>query len=180
MRDRFRTGRPRVRSAHLAGWLFADLLLVLALVAMGDQGDPVAAARATATPAATATATATATADASATASETPRPTPTPTGPRGVEHDAVTVDVTGDSSDTAGLVAQIRAATERYAGRQAAVVLTFGSNRDPGAGQAYAHTVNGLLAQARPEMFRGTTTRDFISLTDNPRHASLEIYFYTG
>ncbi len=59
-------------------------------------------------------------------------------------------------------------------------VLTFGSNRDPGAGQAYAHTVNGLLAQARPEMFRGTTARDFISLADNPRHASLEIYFYTG
>ncbi|WP_327677933.1 hypothetical protein [Kitasatospora sp. NBC_00458] len=174
MRDRFRAGRPRVRGAHLAGWLFADLLLVLALVAMGDQGDPVAAARATATP------TPTAGASATATASATPPPAPTPTGPRGVEHDAVTVDVTGDPSDTAGLAAQIRAGTERYAGRQAAVVLTFGSNRDPGVGQAYAHTVNGLLAQARPEMFQGTTTRDFISLTDNPRHASLEIYFYTG
>ncbi|MER5350391.1 hypothetical protein ABT093_08680 [Kitasatospora sp. NPDC002551] len=171
MRGRFRTARPRIRGVHLAGWLFADMLLVLALVAMGDQGDPVAAERAaapTATPSATATATA------------APSATPTPTGPRGVEHDPVTVDVSGDSSDTAGLAAQIRAATERYTGRQAAVVLTFGSNRDPGAGQAYAHTVNGLLAQARPEMFRGTTTRDFISLADNPRHASLEIYFYTG
>ncbi|MEV6972899.1 hypothetical protein [Kitasatospora sp. NPDC093806] len=170
MRDRFRTGRPRLRGVHLAGWLFADMLLVLALVAMGDQGDPVAAERAAATPTAT----------PSATASATPRPTPTPTAPRGVEHDPVTVDVTGDSSDTAGLAAQIRKATERYAGRQAAVVLTFGSNRDPGVGQAYAHAVNGLLAQARPDMFQGTTTRDFISLADNPRHASLEIYFYTG
>ncbi|MFE7560332.1 hypothetical protein [Kitasatospora sp. NPDC057500] len=174
MRGRFRTARPRARGVHLAGWLFADMLLVLALVAMGDQGDPMAAERATAAP--------TATPDASATATTAAAPgtTPTPTGPRGVEHDPVTVDVGGDSSDTGGLVAQIRAATERYAGRQAAVVLTFGSNRDPGVGQAYAHTVNGLLAQARPEMFRGTTTRDFISLADNPRHASVEIYFYTS
>ncbi|WP_380278716.1 hypothetical protein [Kitasatospora purpeofusca] len=170
MRGRFRTARPRARGVHLAGWLFADMLLVLALVAMGDQGDPVAAERAVAAP--------TATPSASATAG--PSATPTPTGPRGVEHDPVTVDVSGDASDTAGLTAQIRTATERYAGRQAAVVLTFGSNRDPGVGQAYAHTVNGLLAQARPEMFQGTTTRDFISLADNPRHASLEIYFYTG
>ncbi|MGY0462131.1 hypothetical protein ACW14Y_18010 [Kitasatospora sp. cg17-2] len=172
MRGRFRTARPGPRGTHLVGWLFADMLLVLALVAMGDQGDPVAAERAAATPAATP--------GASPTASASPVPTPAPTGPRGVEHDPVTVDVAGDSSDTAGLAAQIRAATEPYAGRQAAVVLTFGSNRDPGAGQAYAHTVNGLLAQARPEMFRGTTARDFISLADNPRHASLEIYFYTG
>ncbi|MFB7472203.1 hypothetical protein [Kitasatospora sp. NPDC056184] len=171
MRGRFRTARPRARGVHLAGWLFADMLLVLALVAMGDQGDPVAAERAAA-------AEPTATPSASATAG--PGSTPTPTGPRGVEHDPVTVDVGGDASDTAGLTAQIRAATERYTGRQAAVVLTFGSNRDPGLGQAYAHAVNGLLAQARPEMFRGTTTRDFISLADNPRHASLEIYFYTG
>ncbi len=172
MRGRFRSTRPRPRGVHLAGWLFADMLLVLALVAMGDQGDPVAAERAAAAP--------TATPSASATTSAAPAPAPTPTGPRGVEHDPVTVDVTGDSSDTAGLTAQIRAATEPYAGRQAAVVLTFGSNRDPGIGQAYAHAVNGLLAQARPEMFRGTTTRDFLSLADNPRHASLEIYFYTG
>ncbi|MFF8771513.1 hypothetical protein [Kitasatospora sp. NPDC015120] len=173
MRGRFRTARrPRARGVHLAGWLFADMLLVLALVAMGDQGDPVAARRAVATP--------TATAEPSATTGATPTATPTPAGPRGVEHDPVTVDVSGESSDADGLTAQIRAATERYAGRQAAVVLTFGSNRDPGLGQAYAHTVNGLLAQARPEMFRGTTTRDFISLADNPRHASLEIYFYTG
>ncbi|MFF2657013.1 hypothetical protein ACFVUH_06560 [Kitasatospora sp. NPDC058032] len=172
MRGRFRTARPRARGVHLAGWLFADMLLVLALVAMGDQGDPVAAERAATGPSATPS--------ASATADGTPSAAPTPTGPRGVEHDPVTVDVSGDGSDTAGLAAQVRAATERYAGRQAAVVLTFGSNRDPGVGQAYAHTVNGLLAQARPEMFRGTTTRDFISLADNPRHASLEIYFYTG
>ncbi|MFE7189021.1 hypothetical protein [Kitasatospora sp. NPDC057541] len=172
MRGRFRPARPRARGVHLAGWLFADMLLVLALVAMGDQGDPVAAERAAAGPSASPS--------ASATADATPSAAPTPTGPRGVEHDPVTVDVSGDASDAAGLAAQVRAATERYAGRQAAVVLTFGSNRDPGVGQAYAHTVNGLLAQARPEMFRGTTTRDFISLADNPRHASLEIYFYTG
>ncbi|MFC5665476.1 hypothetical protein ACFP3U_21175 [Kitasatospora misakiensis] len=174
MRGRFRRTRPKARGVHLAGWLFADMLLVLALVAMGDQGDPVAAERAAAAPTTVPSASATESAPASAT------PTPTPTGPRGVEHDPVTVDVTGDSSDAAGLTAQIRAATEPYAGRQAAVVLTFGSNRDPGVGQAYAHAVNGLLGQARPEMFRGTTTRDFLSLADNPRHASLEIYFYTG
>lgn len=173
MTSRLRRTAPRSRGLHLAGWLFADMLLVLALIAMGDQGDPVAARRATAG--------ASPSPSPSATGSEVPSAPPSPTnpGPRGVEHDPVTVDVSGDGGDAAGLAAQIRTATEQYAGRQAAVVLTFGSNRDPGVGQAYAHTVNALLEQARPEMFRGTTTRDFISLADNPRHASLEIYFYT-
>ena len=33
----------RFNPLHLAGWLFADMLLVLALVSMGDRGDPLAA-----------------------------------------------------------------------------------------------------------------------------------------
>ncbi|WP_431679119.1 hypothetical protein [Kitasatospora sp. KL5] len=160
-----RPGRARADGLAMAGWLFADMLLVLALVAMGDQGDPVAAERG-------------ARPSPSAPTGPSPSASPSPvsTGPRGVEHDPVTIRVSGD--DTAA-TAQIRAATEAHRGRRAAVVLTFGSNRDPGLGQAYAHTVNGLLPQARPEMFAGATTRDFISLEDNPRHASLEIYFYT-
>ncbi|WP_234443384.1 hypothetical protein [Streptomyces sp. NRRL B-24484] len=167
------TRRPRparVRAGlGMAGWLFADMLLVLALVAMGDQGDPVAAERAVhpSLPASP---------HPGASTGGPASPSPTGNGPRGVEHDPVTVRVSGDE---AAATEQIRAATEAYRGRQAAVVLTFGSNRDPGLGQAYAHTVNGLLPQARPEMFAATTTRDFISLEDNPRHASLEIYFYT-
>ncbi|MEV8096691.1 hypothetical protein [Kitasatospora sp. NPDC085879] len=163
-------GRART-GLGMAGWLFADMLLVLALVAMGDQGDPVAAER-SAHPSAAPSESPSASPSAGAPAS----PSPTSTGPRGVEHDPVTVQVSGDET---AATAQIRTATEAYPGRQAAAVLTFGSNRDPGLGQAYAHTVNGLLPQARPEMFAATTTRDFISLEDNPRHASLEIYFYT-
>ncbi|MFE2914682.1 hypothetical protein [Kitasatospora indigofera] len=173
MSGRFRRPATGSRTLHLAGWLFADMLLVLALIAMGDQGDPIAAEQAAVKAARLSTV------PSAGSASPSASPSPVSTGPRGVEHDPVTVDVAGDGADAAGLAAQIRGATERYAGRQAAVVLTFGSNRDPGAGQAYAHAVNGLLAQARPEMFQGATTRDFISLADNPRHASLEIYFYT-
>ena len=71
------------------------------------------------------------------------------------------------------------AVTDRYRGRTAAIVLTFGRNRDPGQGKAYAHAVNAQLDRARPEMFRDTTTRDFIDLGGSGGHADLEIYFYT-
>ncbi|MFD9124464.1 hypothetical protein [Kitasatospora sp. NPDC059571] len=168
MRRRTAQRRPAPTGLPLAGWLFADMLLVLALVAMGDQGDPLAAAG-TAGPAAGPSASATG-------QSPSPAPSPSSTGPRGVEHDPVVIQVSGDGDRAAD---QVRAETEPYRDRQAAVVLTFGSNRDPAAGQAYAHTVNAVLDRARPEMFHDTTTRDFISLEDNPGHASLEIYFYT-
>ncbi|MGX2995810.1 hypothetical protein JNUCC64_16230 [Streptomyces sp. JNUCC 64] len=158
------SARPRrYHPLHLAGWLFADLLLVLALVAMGDQGDPVKAA-------------------------EGKRPGPSasadgqskkrPKGPRAVNRKPVRVSLTAASGDTDRIVRRLRAVTAPHQGRQAAFVLTFGRHPDPGAGGAYANRVNSLLAKARPGMFEGTTTRDFWK-GGAPGSADLEIYFYS-
>ncbi|MFJ8011236.1 hypothetical protein [Streptomyces sp. NPDC096339] len=163
--------RPRFTPLHLAGWLFADMLLVLALVAMGDQGDPVKAAEADKN----------SRASASPSASPSPGPTasPTPTGPRAVERTAVELSVDGDASDTDRILRQLRDRTGQYQGRTAAFVLTFGRNPEVGGGVEYARRINGLLAKARPEMFSGATTRDFFVQGSSGGRADIEIYFYT-
>jgi hypothetical protein len=157
---------PRFNPLHLAGWLFADMLLVLALVAMGDQGDPLAA-EAGAPP------------KASGSAKPGPSKSARPQGPRAVTRTPVKVSIDAAPGDTARIQARLRAVTARYEGRQAAFVLTFGRHSDPGAGGDYAHEVNSLLEKARPQMFAGATTRDFWKGGASGGHADLEIYFYT-
>ncbi|CAL9640514.1 hypothetical protein SUDANB176_06333 [Streptomyces sp. enrichment culture] len=157
--------RFRFTPLHLAGWLFADMLLVLALVSMGDRGDPLAA-QADARP------------SKPAVVKPSPEPSPTPTGPRSVARKPVKVRLTAAVGDTTRMVKQLRAATARYEEREAAFVLTFGQAQEPGAGQAYAREVNKALRKAQPDMFTDATTRDFWS--DGPSgSADLEIYFYT-
>ncbi|MFE0511215.1 hypothetical protein [Streptomyces sp. NPDC058964] len=137
------------------------MLLVLALVSMGDRGDPLAA-RPAAHPSPSAAA----------------KPSPTPTGPRSVERKPVKLHVTAATGDTTRMVKELRAATHRYEGRDAAFVLTFGKAPDPGAGQAYAREINKSLHKARPDMFTDATTRDFWNGGVSGA-ADLEIYFYT-
>ncbi|WP_255308239.1 hypothetical protein [Streptomyces marincola] len=161
-----RRGRPRRRMGlmALAGWLFADLLLVLALVSMSGQADPLAAGEPD---------------------PEVPEPTepadppaepPEPEGPRGVERDPVQFEVRG--TDPAWLVEQIAAATEAWEGREAAFVLTFGGSR---GGTGYAGRVNSLLNEARPDMFSPDITReDFHDLGQPANSARLWVYFYTA
>jgi hypothetical protein len=152
----------------LAGWLFADLLLVLALVAMGGQPDPLAAQAAHATPSASR--------GASPRPSHTkPKPRPTPRGPRAVEKRSVRFTVHG--ADRGALVRQLQRATKGYRKRKAAIVLTFGGGA---AGEEYAAKVNSLLTAARPGLFpRGTTTRDYLNLSGPSDTATLEVFFYT-
>lgn len=153
----------RFTPLHLAGWLFADMLLVLALVAMGDQGDPVKVAEAS--------------------PPGTPKPSasasPSHTGPRAVLRTPVKLSIDAPPGDKDRIVTLLRRATARHAGRQAAFVLTFGRHPDPGPGGAYAHDVNSLLEKARPEMFKGATTRDFWKGGPAGGHADIEIYFYS-
>lgn len=162
--------RPRARLGMLAlaGWLFADLLLVLALVSMSGQPDPLAA-EPSASPSAP---------------EETEEPEepeepgespPEPEQPRSVEQEYVEFGVGGGG---AGLVEQIAEATEQWEGRQAAFVMTFGGSQD---GTRYAGQVNAAIHRANPEMFpRGTTTEDFHDLSEPPRTATVRVYFYTG
>ncbi|MER5474084.1 hypothetical protein ABZX90_40505 [Streptomyces sp. NPDC002935] len=154
----------RFQPLHMAGWLFADMLLVLALVAMGDQGDPQAAEKRPAP-----------SSSAAAAAKRKPRHT----GPRAVVRTPVKVAVDAAAGDEDGIVRALRGATARYQGRRAAFVLTFGRHTDPGAGGRYAHEVNALLEKARPDMFHAATTRDFWKGGASSGHADIEIYFYT-
>lgn len=157
---------PRFNVLHLAGWLFADMLLVLALVAMGDQGDPIAAKEAEK-------------GRDKPSASASPKPSKTPKGPRAVMRKPVKVSIKAPSGDRDRIVDKLRDVTAPYKGRQAAIVLTFGEHADPGPGQAYARQVNSALSKARPDMFGGTTTRDFWQGGSSAGRAEIEIYFYT-
>ncbi|UXY31075.1 hypothetical protein [Streptomyces sp. HUAS TT20] len=160
-----RRSRFRFTPLHLAGWLFADMLLVLALVSMGDRGDPLAARAA-------------AHRSPSAAGKPSPEPSRTPSGPRSVERKPVKVHVTAAVGDTTRMVKQLHAATARYKSRTAAFVLTFGQAPEPGDGQAYAREINKSLRKARPGMFADATTRDFWN-GGAAGAADLEIYFYT-
>ncbi|TXL85877.1 hypothetical protein EW053_29330 [Streptomyces sp. IB2014 016-6] len=146
----------------LAGWLFADLVLVLALVSMADRPDPLAA-RPAAGP-------------SSGSPSPSPSPTPSPVGPRSVELKPQQIRVKGGASKD--IVAQINKGTKKWPGRTAALVLTFGGSQ---GGTEYAHRVNSLLSKARPEMFsKKTATDDFHDLGEPSNTAIIRIYFYTS
>lgn len=161
---RYRGGRRsrRIGTMVLAGWLFADLLLVLVLVSMGDQADPLVA-RPRPSP------------TASPTKSPTPKPSPSPTGPRSVEKNPLKFKVSG--SRDGDLIGQIKKKTDGSAKRNAALVLTFGGS---GSGTEYAHRVNRLLNRARSSMFtKDTGTEDFHDLSERSSTAELWVYFYT-
>ncbi|WP_063761354.1 hypothetical protein [Streptomyces sp. NRRL B-1347] len=157
MTPRRRQRGTRVAGVVLAGWLFADLLLVLALVSMADRPDPLAA-----------------------------RPEPSggadapaerkPTGPPSVAREPEEFRVKGD--DKTSLVRQIGRETRKWEGRRAALVLTFGGG--PG-GTEYAHLVNSQLAKGRPAMFSGkTATDDFHDLSTRASTAVVRVYFFTA
>jgi hypothetical protein len=152
----------------LVGWLFADLVLIIALVAFGTQkGDPELLAQSRES--------------ARKGSSASPRPSPKPSrpsGPRSVEKSSVKIGVGGSprGGGAERMVRQIRDRTKRWDGREAAMVLTFGGGQ---AGSDYAHSVNRLLHRARPKMFVKPTTRDFHDLGGPVGRARLEIYFYT-
>jgi hypothetical protein len=149
----------------LAGWLFADLLLVLALLALGGQADPLAA-KAAQKPHPS----------PSASSSPKPKPKPSPTGPRSVVKARYTFKVSG--TEASSVIGQIRQATAGHASEQAAFVLTFGGTQ---AGTAYARKVNGLLHRARPAMFnQDTATEDFLNLNSPANTAELWVYYYTS
>lgn len=148
-------GPPGV--VKLAGWLFADLVLVLALVTMADRPDPLAVTGPGA-------------------GHPSPTVSPTPTGPRSLVKKAESFEVSGD--DDASLVKQISANTGTWSGREAALVMTFGGGE---GGTSYARRVNSLLRRARSSMFTAqTATEDFHDLSEPASTARLTVYFYTS
>ncbi|MEU9081355.1 hypothetical protein [Streptomyces sp. NPDC048357] len=153
-------GRPG--GTYLAGWLFADLLLVIVLVVLGSE---VPAAAPDPNPTPTATPTAPATTDPA----RSPSPTPSGTSrPGGLDPVTASVSIRLDPDDliagrpagTAELTRQVTQEIKRHAGRTAAFVMVFGTVRtgsggsvDTGRSDTYATAVARLLPQAAPEFF---------------------------
>ncbi|MEC4570324.1 hypothetical protein [Streptomyces virginiae] len=154
------SGRPG--GTYLAGWLFADLLLVIVLVVLGSE---MPAADPHPDPEPTATATATATPDPS----RSPSPTRSDTSrPGGLDPVTVSIGIrldpdaliAGRPSETAELTRQVTREIKRYEGRTAAFVMVFGTVRtssggsvDTGRSDEYATAVARQLPQAAPRFF---------------------------
>ncbi|WP_194908269.1 hypothetical protein [Catenulispora rubra] len=174
---------PRERTlVALVGWLFADLMLVIMIVALGSQKDPELAVKAQPKP--TATPTPTHSTPTTSTPSSKPSPSPTTStarvGPQSVDKAPVqfTVD---DSGGTPQLTTELKNQLKPYHGRHAGFVLTFGWGPDPQADTAYATSIDHLLTTIDPAMFPSDTVlRPFVDLDHaNTGTAEIQIYFYT-
>ena len=164
----------------LAGWLFADLMLVIMVVAMASDADPLAD-QAPSRPIAH-----------SASPKPSPSPSPSPTGLRTLDLRPVIIHIDGPGDSDQSLIDQIQAKLAQQAGRQAGMVLTFGDGPCLSPDTDYATRVNGLLgrvdAQLLPTMFPPSTVmRPFISgggggscYDQAATGADLNIYYYTS
>lgn len=174
----------RTGSQALAGWLFADLLLVFALMMLGTQtgqADPKK-------PGPTVTTTSLAT--------TTSTPAPTTTRPVGVEqqpHKLVVdtsaralVGASGSDADRirASVLQQIQdqLRAQNIEGRRAAIVLSFGIAPTVGAGKPYAVAVNEAVRVGLPKVFGGAVIRDYWGAPkEHPTgFVELELYLFTS
>ncbi len=144
----------------LAGWLFADLLLVLFLIGMGSvPSAPTAVPTPTPTP--------------TPSASPTPTPTPTPEAPLGLDRTPVTLTIRVNAGALLNPATRPAAATdiqrqiaeeaERAGFRDvtAGMVLIWGFSPDVNEGIRIAEMVGGELAGANPGIFQNATHRAF-------------------
>ncbi|MFD8420719.1 hypothetical protein [Streptomyces sp. NPDC059466] len=155
----------RATVPYLAGWLFADVLLVIVLVVLGGERAPhdrTAAQDASPAP--------TPSARRSPSPEPTVTPTPTPTQrarPGGLDpatrsitvHTDADALVAGSKSAKADLERQVADGIERFKGRTAAFVMVFGTVHgaggavDSGRSDAYATAVARLLPRTEPAFF---------------------------
>lgn len=156
----------------MAGWLFADLMLVLFVVGLGSQ--------ATAYPAPLPT----------PTASSTPTPTPTPTRPPALSKKPVTVNVKVDFADLLGTgAARARAADKlkndvsrglkkrHLASDRAGMVLVWAYHDDVDYGLRVSQAVASQLPKASKSFFGDTSIRTFWrGARGHSSRVDLEIY----
>lgn len=143
----------------LAGWLFADLALLLFIITVviaadfpAAEADPPEAAAPTSSEA-------------------TEEPSPSPTAEPGVESEPhvfyVDTDaaglVGGDAEAENGLIEALRADFDALAaqGYTVGFALTFGGADDPGYGGDIAEAANKVMAGAFPGLFGDAPTRHF-------------------
>lgn len=182
----------------LSGWLYADLLLGLAMLffVFNTVGvEPPAeldSPRPTPTASPTLTPTLTPTAFAEATKTPTPRPTNTPVPPNVLSPEAfefsfrVNADrlLQGDKSEQDRVRQEIRSALNQYVGkRKAGFVLTFGTSNVLDEGTRLSREMNRLLVEVLPEVFDTSVRRDFLQFSNDRAlrgQIKVEIYFFTG
>lgn len=145
----------------MAGWLFADLALLLFIITVAVAADfpaedTAVAEEATASP---------------SPSPSPPEPSPTPTAEPGVEPEPRVFYV---DTDAAGIVSGddkavgdlVDALDEDFAalvdqGYKVGFALTFGGAADPGYGGDIAESANEALVKAFPELFGDAPTRHF-------------------
>ena len=166
-----RTRSSRIGLDSMAGWLFADLLLVLFLVGLGTE--------------------LTATADPVPPPMEepAPKPEPEPESPPGMRLDAelVQFDVNADALLADGTAEQkterdrvsklIRRITDDLKDSRAAMVILWGQAREPQRGQDLARAVQPLLQVARPDVF-GENASKALWNGKNPQDGRVELEIY--
>ncbi len=166
MRPSRRSPRPGDSSSplSLAGWLFADLALLLFIITVAVAADfpPVDAEAA---------------AEASASPSESPSPTPepSPTVEPGVQSEPIVyyIDsdasglIDGDKGTAQDLVAALQddIAALVADGYTVGFAMTFGGAVEPGVGGAMAEAANEILVAAFPEFFGDAPTRAYWTST---------------
>jgi len=177
--SRARLGARRIGLDSMAGWLFADLLLVLFVVALGmeltvtPEPEPKPSPTVEATP--------------------TPEAEPEPEGPPGMQLDPVeyTIPVDGDAllglagverkaAELERLSSDLQRQTEQLAGQRAAMVIIWGVADSVGRGNSLAREFNPLLRTTRPEVFDDFAVKELWDGRDDgePEAVTLEIYLF--
>jgi hypothetical protein len=187
MLDRHRR-RTRPDLLGIVGWVFADLLLGLAIVFLATQpGDPTAVERADALKHSSEPTTTT---SPSATTTEATTTTTTALPP-GVdsENACFRIDVDPQALERddylAAVTDQLRQRLDEAGleNRQAGIVLAFGVAQDPREGKAIAEALNGVILDRLPGNFGGAARRAFWDGQpgQNPRGSVMvNVYAITG
>lgn len=195
--------RPVIRDTFsIAGWLFADLLLGLAMLflvfnTVGSSAALIPTPTVTRTPTLLPTTTANVTTPVVLSPTATPQPTRTPTLPPapteqiGLDTEAYqcvfTLDPDGLYNDRPTVISQMRAHFDRcfeskIGTRVAGAVITLGYHSSTNSGYSLATRVNQELAATYPEMFTGSVMRSFGWYSSSLQQQGLfqiDVYFYS-
>lgn len=166
------SGRP----LQLAGWLFADLMLVLFLVGFAANElspPPPEAAAATAGP------------SASVSAFASPSPSPSPPAKQGLSLEpkkyAIQTNGLQTQADADAFLAALSAnlRTDRLDNRRAGLLLTFGAISPPNEGTNLATRANTIMINGL-ETFRDAQSRNYWDGKAPRGTVTVEIFFFSA
>lgn len=153
----------------VAGWLFADSLLMLMVIGMASEpAVPLAVKQATPVP------------SASVPAVPAPSGTAKSARPPAVEQKPVVVVLPRGATEKA--VLRTAFGVQLRSRRRAAFVLTFGTAVRPGDGVQRARAVNARLRKALPQLFGGSAQRSYWQAVDAqnpPGSVRVELFLFT-